>query len=83
MIVQQERFKDLKPGQFFFFDSNLPQPFKNWFRVSWLEGDGITQEPRVLFARRVVDPETNNWADHNPQTFLLSKHGERAVMVKQ
>ena len=57
MIVQQEKLKDLKAGQFFFFDSNLPQPFKNWFRVSWLEGDGISEEPRrqrlfkVLFQR--------------------------------
>ena len=75
------KLKDLKAGDFFFFDGpqNDGWPFKLWWRVSWLEGDGVTQTPRFLFARRVTDPESNDWANHNPIPFTLSRHGDRTV----
>ena len=83
MITTQTTLKTLTAGRFFFFDdaSNQGEPFKRWFRVSWLEGDGVTQKPRFLFARRM---------DHKPSSrlseqlkFRLSKHGNRLVQVQQ
>ena len=82
MITTQATLKTLTPGQLFFFDEigNQGEPNKNWFRVSWLEGDGVTQEPRSLFARK-IHGSSDNFCNNHP--FLLSKHGNRLVQVKQ
>jgi len=83
MITTQATLKTLTPGQFFFFDdaSNQGEPFKRWFRVSWFEGDGVTQEPRLLFAKRVSHVPSNHFSDQ--VKFRLSKHGNRLVQVQQ
>jgi hypothetical protein len=82
MITIQATLKTLIPGQHFFFDEigNNGEPHPRWFRVSWLEGDGRSDEPKILFARNLRGSRDNFC---NNQPFMIAKHGNRLVQVDQ